>query len=93
MIFGFGRVSRAETGLRLIQIGSLPSPGFAQVLGRYWSVGPQFRLYCPASWLKQGVNVIDILDLELTEPRPVRGCVERNYDLKNAATRNANNEW
>jgi hypothetical protein len=31
--------------------------------------------------------------LELTEPRPVRGFVERNYDMKNAATRNANNEW
>jgi hypothetical protein len=62
-------------------------------LGRYWSVGPQLRLYCPASWLKQGVNVVDIVDLELTEPRPVRGCVERNYDMKNATTRNANNEW
>lgn len=62
-------------------------------LGRYWSVGPQLRLYCPASWLRQGVNVVDIVDLELTEPRPVRGCVERNYDMKNAATRNANNEW
>lgn len=62
-------------------------------LGRYWSVGPQLRLYCPASWLKQGVNTVDIVDLELTEPRPVRGCVERNYDMKNAASRNANNEW
>jgi hypothetical protein len=62
-------------------------------LGRYWSVGPQLRLYCPASWLRQGVNVVDIVDLELVEPRPLRGCVERNYDMKNAATRNANNEW
>lgn len=62
-------------------------------LGRYWSVGPQLRLYCPASWLKPGDNVIDILDLEMTEPRPIRGCVERNFDMRNAATRNANNEW
>lgn len=62
-------------------------------LGRYWSVGPQLRLFCPASWLKQGENVVDIVDLELAEPRPIRGCVERNYDMKNAGTRNANNEW
>ena len=38
-------------------------------------------------------HLVDIVALELTEPRPVRGCVERNYDLKNAATRNANKEW
>lgn len=62
-------------------------------LGRYWSVGPQLRLYCPASWLRQGVNVVDIVDLELADPRPIRGCSTRNHDMKNAATRNANNEW
>jgi hypothetical protein len=62
-------------------------------LGRYWSIGPQLRLYCPASWLKQGKNVIDILDLELTEPRMIRGCTERNYEMINPATRNANNDW
>lgn len=62
-------------------------------LGRYWHIGPQLRLFCPATFLKKGDNVIDIVDLELSEPRPIRGCVERNYDLKNAATRNANNEW
>lgn len=22
-------------------------------LGRYWNIGPQQRLYCPASWLKK----------------------------------------
>ena len=27
-------------------------------LGRYWNVGPQQRLYCPASWLKKGRNQI-----------------------------------
>ena len=62
-------------------------------LGRYWSIGPQLRLYCPAPWLKTGENTIDIIDLEMTEPRPIRGCVERNFDMKNAATRNANNSW
>lgn len=62
-------------------------------LGRYWNIGPQLRLYCPAGWLKQGNNLVEIVDQELTEARPVRGCVERNQDMKNAATRNANNEW
>ena len=49
-------------------------------LGRYWSIGPQLRLYCPAPYLKTGDNVLDIVDLELTVPRQVRGCDERNYD-------------
>ena len=62
-------------------------------LGRYWQVGPQLRLFCPAPWLKKGANTIDILDLEMSEPRPVRGCVERNYESVNKDTRNANNEW
>jgi beta-galactosidase GanA len=62
-------------------------------LGRYWSVGPQLRLYCPGVWLKKGKNIVDIIDLELVAPRPIRGCEQRNYDMKNAATRNANNEW
>ena len=62
-------------------------------LGRYWQVGPQFRLYCPASWLKQGENTIDILDLEMTEARPIRGCVERNLESVNSGTNNKNNQW
>lgn len=62
-------------------------------LGRYWNIGPQLRLYCPASWLKTGENTVDIVDLRMTEARPIRGCLERNTDMKNAATRNANNEW
>lgn len=32
-------------------------------LGRYWNVGPQFRLYCPASWLKKDNNEIIVFDL------------------------------
>lgn len=32
-------------------------------LGRYWNIGPQQRLYCPASWLKKGKNVIIVFDL------------------------------
>lgn len=42
-------------------------------LGRYWEIGPQTRLYCPANWLRRGDNVITILDLLATEPKPVSG--------------------
>ena len=30
-------------------------------LGRYWSIGPQKRLYCPGVWLKTGINEIYVL--------------------------------
>lgn len=33
-------------------------------LGRFWFVGPQQALYCPAPFLKQGDNEIIVLDLE-----------------------------
>jgi beta-galactosidase len=32
-------------------------------LGRYWSIGPQKRLYCPGVWLKKGENEIIVFDL------------------------------
>ncbi|MBQ6705125.1 MAG: beta-galactosidase [Opitutales bacterium] len=69
-------------------------------LGRYWSsdlngkpVGPQLRLYCPAPFLKRGKNVVDVVEFELSEPRPIRGCVERNYDMNDVKTKNLNNQW
>lgn len=36
-------------------------------LGRYWFVGPQQKLYCPALWLKQGNNEVVIFDLLANE--------------------------
>jgi beta-galactosidase len=42
-------------------------------LGRFWNIGPQKRLYCPKSWIREGLNEIMILDLHLTEPKPVLG--------------------
>jgi beta-galactosidase len=42
-------------------------------LGRYWDIGPQKRLYCPQSWLMEGMNEIMIFDIHLTEPKPVFG--------------------
>lgn len=42
-------------------------------LGRYWNIGPQFRLYCPASFLKKGANEIVVFDLLQNDPQPVSG--------------------
>ncbi len=42
-------------------------------LGRYWSIGPQKRLFCPATWLKRGKNEIIIFDLQLMRPGTVKG--------------------
>ncbi len=49
-----------------------------QNLGRYWEIGPQQRLYCPASWLKKGNNEIIIFDLHKTEPGTIRGFETMN---------------
>ena len=43
-------------------------------LGRYWDIGPQKRLYCPAPWLKAGENEVIVFDLHQTEPLPLRGA-------------------
>ncbi|CAB3769192.1 beta-galactosidase [Paraburkholderia humisilvae] len=40
-------------------------------LGRYWRIGPQTRLFCPAPWLNAGENVVTIFDLHQTDARPV----------------------
>jgi beta-galactosidase GanA len=43
-------------------------------LGRYWNIGPQKRLYCPSSWLREGMNEIMIFDLLQTEAKTVTGA-------------------
>ncbi len=42
-------------------------------LGRYWDLGPQKRLFCPASFLRPGLNEIIIFDLHILEPKPFTG--------------------
>ncbi len=42
-------------------------------LGRYWSIGPQLRLFCPGVWLKAGRNEITVFDLHRIEAAPVAG--------------------
>jgi beta-galactosidase len=45
-------------------------------LGRYWEIGPQKRLFCPAPFLKRGTNEIVIFDLLLLRPAPVAGFAD-----------------
>jgi len=42
-------------------------------LGRYWEIGPQKRLYCPAPFLRSGTNEIIVFDLHRLQPATVRG--------------------
>jgi beta-galactosidase len=41
-------------------------------LGRYWYIGPQQRLYCPAPFLKKGKNEIIVFDLLENEAKSLR---------------------
>jgi beta-galactosidase len=47
-------------------------------LGRYWNIGPQTRLYCPASWMRQGMNEIIIFDMHQTEEKNVKALSSMN---------------
>ena len=42
-------------------------------LGRYWDIGPQQQLYCPACWLKKGSNEVLVFDLHQTEAKTISG--------------------
>jgi beta-galactosidase len=41
-------------------------------LGRYWDIGPQTRLYCPAAWLKAGENQVIVFDLHQAQALPLK---------------------
>jgi len=41
-------------------------------LGRYWEVGPQKRLYCPADFMVKGVNKVVVFDLLTNKPLSIR---------------------
>ncbi|MCJ7448761.1 MAG: beta-galactosidase [Bacteroidales bacterium] len=75
-IFFKGNFSLISSGDTYFDISSY-SKGIVWInghnLGRYWDIGPQKRLYCPASFIKQGLNEILIFDLHLTDPKPVTG--------------------
>ena len=42
-------------------------------LGRYWNIGPQKQLYCPASFLNAGKNEVVIFDLHQLTPSTIKG--------------------
>lgn len=42
-------------------------------LGRYWNIGPQKRLYCPASFLKKGKNEVLVFDLHHLNAADIQG--------------------
>ena len=42
-------------------------------LGRYWNKGPQFRLYCPAIFLRKGKNEIIVFDLHQQNGADIKG--------------------
>jgi beta-galactosidase GanA len=47
-------------------------------LGRYWNVGPQQRLYCPAPLLKKGENVIVVFELHGKNSGEIKGYKNMN---------------
>ena len=51
-------------------------------LGRYWSIGPQYTLYLPGCWLKEGKNEVVVMDIEPTGHHSLRGVTDFIYGLK-----------
>lgn len=74
--FFTGSFNLKETGDTYFDLGAY-SKGIVYInghnLGRYWNIGPQQRLFCPASWLKKGENDIVVFDLLQSESKSVSG--------------------
>ncbi|MEO7922775.1 MAG: beta-galactosidase [Chitinophagaceae bacterium] len=77
-LFFVGEFSLATTGDTYFDLSHY-SKGVVYVnghnLGRYWNIGPQQRLYCPASWLKKGENEIIVFDLHKQAAAPISGKI------------------
>jgi beta-galactosidase len=77
-IFFKGNFSILETGDTYFDVSNY-NKGIVWVnghnLGRYWDIGPQRRLYCPASFMKPGLNEIIIFDLHTLEAKPITGVM------------------
>lgn len=95
-----GGLYRAEIQLDQVQDTFLDMTKWAKgyvwvnghLLGRYWYIGPQERLYCPAEFLRPGANTIEILDTIADHPHPVTGELERNMEV-HKITESLNNQW
>ncbi|MBN2686311.1 MAG: beta-galactosidase [Pontiellaceae bacterium] len=51
-------------------------------LGRYWRIGPQYTLYLPGCWLKEGKNEVIVMDIEPTGHHALRGVTDFIYGLE-----------
>ena len=51
-------------------------------LGRYWQIGPQYTLYLPGCWLRQGLNEVVVMDIEPTGHQSLRGVTDIIYGLQ-----------
>jgi beta-galactosidase len=49
-------------------------------LGRFWKIGPQQTLFCPAPWLRNGANEIIVLELETTGGSSIQGLKDPVYE-------------
>ncbi len=79
--FFTGQFTLEETGDTFFDMSDY-SKGMVYVnghlLGRFWNIGPQQRVYCPASWLKKGKNELVIFDLHRTTASSVVGVQSMN---------------
>ncbi len=75
-IFFKGNFELSETGDTFIDMSNFKK-GVVWVnghnIGRHWYIGPQYHLYCPASWLKKGKNEIMVFDLLQQESATIKG--------------------
>ena len=67
-----GRVGDTYLDMREWDKGYLWVNG--RLLGRYWHVGPQQRLFCPGCWLREGDNELLVLDLHRTQAAAIHGA-------------------
>ncbi|MEN8661202.1 MAG: beta-galactosidase [Lentimonas sp.] len=51
-------------------------------LGRFWDIGPQYTLYMPGCWMKEGANEVIVMDIEPTGHHTIKGVTEMIYGLK-----------
>ncbi|GAB3792615.1 hypothetical protein GCM10028797_33180 [Dyella agri] len=76
-VFFKGRLSLQQAGDCYLDMADW-AKGYLWVnghlLGRYWNIGPQQRLYCPASWLHAGDNEVLVFDLHRTEGAAIRSA-------------------
>lgn len=99
---GKGALYRAEVQLTTLHDTFLDMTGWQKgyvwvnghLLGRYWHIGPQERLYCPAEFLKPGKNIVEVLDMHMVTDSPpaISGKTERNMEVKKE-TKSLNNQW